>query len=191
LKLIENYFTMPVKLASFSNPEYNPGNPLKRAIWFFFNAFFLRNSFNPFIGIKRFILRMFGAKIGKGVVIKPGVNIKYPWFLEIGSNSWIGENVWIDNLGKTIIGNDVCLSQGALLLSGNHDYKKSSFNLIVGEITIEDGVWIGAKTVVTGNVVVKTHAILTAGSVASNDLDAYKIYKGNPAIFLRDRKMDE
>jgi len=182
---------MPVKLASFSNTEYNPGNPLKRAIWFFFNAFFLRNPFNPFIGIKRFALRMFGAKIGKGVVIKPGVNIKYPWFLEIGSNSWIGENVWIDNLGKTIIGNDVCLSQGALLLSGNHDYKKSSFDLIVGEIMIEDGAWIGAKTVVTGNVVVKTHAILTAGSVASNDLDAYKIYKGNPAIFLRDRKMDE
>ncbi|MDZ7624210.1 MAG: hypothetical protein U5J96_07185 [Ignavibacteriaceae bacterium] len=85
---------------------------------------------------KIFALRFFGAKVGKGVIIKPCVNIKYPWFLEIGDNVWIGEEVWIDNLGKVKIGNNVCLSQGALLLCGNHNYKKETFDLIVGDITL-------------------------------------------------------
>ena len=191
LKQIENCFTMPVNLKAFSNNDYNPGNAFKRGSWFFFNAFFLINPFNPFSSLKRSVLRMFGAKVGDGVVIKPGVNIKYPWFLEIGNNCWIGENVWIDNLGKTVIGSDVCISQGALLLCGNHDYKKSTFDLMVGEIHLEDGVWIGAKSIVTGGVTCKTHAILTAGSVTSGSLDAYSIYKGNPAVYVRERKMED
>ena len=66
---------------------------------------------------------MFGAKIGKGVIIRPGVSVKYPWKLQIGDNTWIGENVWIDNLSNIIIGKNVCVSQGAMLLSGNHNYK--------------------------------------------------------------------
>ncbi len=65
------------------------------------------NKYNPFSGLKCSILRLFGAKIGKKVVIKPGVNVKYPWFLEIGDFSWIGEDVWIDNLGKVKIGANV------------------------------------------------------------------------------------
>jgi len=182
---------MPVDLGRFSNKEYNPGSPLKRAAWFLFNAFFLINPFNPFSGLKIAVLRMFGAKIGKGVVIKPAVNIKYPWFLSIGDHTWIGENVWIDNLGKTTIGSSVCISQGALLLCGNHNYKKTKFDLIVGDIVLEDGVWVGAKSIVTGGVTCYSHAILSAGSVASKTLDAYGIYRGNPAEFIRERKMEE
>ena len=81
-----------------------------------------------FIRLKIYLLKIFGAKIGKGVIIKPGVNIKYPWNLYIGDHVWIGENVWIDNLDDVIINNHVCVSQGAMLLCGNHNYKKSSFN---------------------------------------------------------------
>jgi putative colanic acid biosynthesis acetyltransferase WcaF len=182
---------LPVDLKLFWITVYNPGCKVKRAFWFLFNAFFLRNPYNPFGGIKRGVLRMFGAKIGKGVVIKPAVNIKYPWFLTIGDHSWIGENVWIDNLGKVEIGANVCISQGALILCGNHDYKKTTFDLIVGDIVLEDGVWIGAKALVTGNVRCGSHAILTAGSVASKDLNSYSIYRGNPAEFIRERKMED
>lgn len=191
MNLTENYFAMPVDLKQFSNPGYKPGSKVKRAFWFMFNAFFLRNPYNPFGGLKRGVLRMFGAEIGKGVIIKPAVNIKYPWFLSIGDHTWIGENVWIDNLGKVTIGSNVCISQGALLLCGNHDYKKTSFDLIVGDIELEDGVWIGAKAIVTSSVLCKSHAILTAGSVASKDLEAYSIYRGNPAEFVRDRKLED
>lgn len=73
---------------------------------------------------------LFVAKIGKVAVIKPLVNIKYPWRLKIGNNVWIGENVWIDNLDDVTIANNVCIiSQFSLLLSGNNNYKEQSFDL--------------------------------------------------------------
>ena len=135
------------------------------------------------------ILRTFGSTIGNGVVIKPNVNIKYPWFLTIGNDCWIGEDVWIDNLAQVSIGNNVCLSQGAYLLTGSHDYKKEAFDLMLGKIVLEDGVWIGAKSVVCPNVTCKSHSVLAVGSIATSDLDAYGIYQGNPALFKRRREI--
>ena len=128
--------------------------------------------------------------MAKGVVIKPKVSIKYPWKLTVGDNTWIGENVWIDNLDTVNIGANVCISQGALILSGNHDYSKTTFDLIVKPITIEDGVWIGAKSIVTQGVVCKSHSVLAVNSVASSNLELYSIYKGNPAEKIRDRKIE-
>jgi putative colanic acid biosynthesis acetyltransferase WcaF len=133
------------------------------------------------------VLRTFGAKIGRGVNIKPGVNVKYPWNLEIGNYAWIGENVWIDNLGKVTIGNNVCISQGAMLLCGNHDYKRSTFDLIVGDITLENGAWVGARSTVCPGVTLHSHAVLSVNSVASRDLDSYAIYQGVPAVKIRER----
>ncbi|UKN02080.1 WcaF family extracellular polysaccharide biosynthesis acetyltransferase [Paracrocinitomix mangrovi] len=182
---------MPTDLSKFNNDWYKPGGKVKRALWYCFNNWFLLNKYNPFGGLKKFVLRMFGAKIGKGVVIKQRVNVKYPWFLEIGDHSWIGEGVWIDNLGKVKIGPHCCISQGALLLCGNHNYKKSTFDLMVGDITLEEGVWIGAKSVVSGGVTCFSHAVLSAGSVANKDLEAYKIYQGNPAQIVRERVIEE
>ena len=134
--------------------------------------------------MKSFLLRAFGAKIGKGVIIKPRVRIKYPWFLEIGNYSWLGESVWIDNLGKVVIGKNVCLSQGALLISGNHDYNDEKFSLIVKDIKIMDGAWICAKSIVAPGLKCKQGSILTLGSVAKSDLDENGIYSGNPAKLI-------
>ena len=128
-----------------------------------------------------------GAKLGQGVFIQPSVNIKYPWNLTIGDDTWIGEGVWIDNLGKVSIGSNVCISQDSMLMCGNHNYKKSAFNLMVGEITIEDGVWVGAKCLVCPGVTLHSHAVLAVGSVASTDLETYSIYRGNPAVKIKDR----
>lgn len=134
---------------------------------------------------------MFGAKIGKGVCIKQRVNIKYPWNLEIGNNVWIGEMVWIDNLADVRLEDNVCLSQGAMLLCGNHDYRKTSFDLIVRPIILEEGVWIGARSVVCPGVTVQSHALLTVNSVATGHLEPYSIYQGNPAVKIRERKINE
>jgi putative colanic acid biosynthesis acetyltransferase WcaF len=178
-----------VSLSSFNNSWYKPGSSLKRFIWYFKNLFLFKSPVLWPYSWKRFALRFYGAKVGKRVIIKPSVNIKYPWFLEIGDNVWIGEEVWIDNLAKIKIGNDVCISQGALLLTGNHNYKKSSFDLIVEPITIEDGVWVGAKAVVCPGVTMNSHSILTAGSVLTKDTEAYTIYQGNPAVAVRKREI--
>lgn len=169
-------------------PTLNIGaNKLKQIAWYFTNAIFFKSSINPSSAIKVFLLKLFGAKIGTNVNIKPSINIKYPWKLTIGNNTWIGEEVWIDNLASITIGNNVCISQGALLLTGNHNFKKETFDLIVSEIIIEDGVWIGAKSIVCPGTICRTHSILTVGSTATKELTAYSIYKGNPAIKVSER----
>lgn len=175
-------------LSIYDNTWYHTGgSSIKRFLWYFTNILFLINPLNPCSGIKVKILRLFGAKIGKGVVIKPSVNIKYPWNLSIGDYTWIGENVWIDNLVQVTIGSNVCISQGAMLLCGNHNYKKPTFDLMVGKITLEDGCWIGAQSTVCPGVTVHSHAVLGVASVANRDLEPYTIYQGNPAQIIRKR----
>jgi putative colanic acid biosynthesis acetyltransferase WcaF len=132
-------------------------------------------------------LKLFGAKLGQGVVIKPSVNIKYPWKLRIGDHSWIGEEVWIDNLSDVIIGNNVTISQGALLLTGSHDHSRETFDFISYPIVLEDGAWIGANAIVFGGVTCKSHSVLGINSVAEKNLEPYIIYKGNPAIPVIER----
>jgi putative colanic acid biosynthesis acetyltransferase WcaF len=178
---------MKVNLSEYNNLWYKPGSGFKRFVWHYTNALFFNSGMFPFYGFKIFLLKLFGAKIGKRVLIKPHVSIKYPWFLEVGDFTWIGEQAWIDNLGLVKIGANVCISQGAYILTGNHDYKKPAFDLIVKNITIEDGVWIGAKAIVCPGVTCKTHAVLSVGSVLSSDMEAYGIYRGNPAVKVSDR----
>jgi putative colanic acid biosynthesis acetyltransferase WcaF len=175
-------------LSKFDNGWYSHGaSALKRFLWFFVNGLFFINPLNPLNGLKIWLLRIFGAKIGKGLIIKPNVNIKHPWYLTIGNNVWIGEKVWIDNLAPVIVGDNVSISQGALLLTGSHNYKIISFDLMVKDIRLEDGVWIGAKAVVCPGVTCHTHSILTVGSIATKDLDPYWIYQGVPAEKKRQR----
>jgi len=180
-----------VDLSLFNNRWFIPGSILRICVWYFINALFFNTRFPYPISLKLFFLKLFGAKLkDKGIVIKPNVNIKYPWLLSIDNNVWIGENVWIDNLAQIKISSNVCISQGAMLLCGNHDYKKRNFELFVNEITIEDGVWIGAKSIVCPGVTCKSHSVLTVGAVATNDLEPYSIYQGNPAVKIKERTID-
>lgn len=175
-------------LSRYDNSWYKPGkNRIVQLIWYFVNVLFFVCPLNPFSSLKVFLLKAFGAQLGKGVVIKPGVNIKYPWRLIIGNYTWIGENVWIDNLEDVSIGSNCCISQGAMLLCGNHNYKKETFDLITEKITLENGVWIGAQSIVCPGVTCKSHSILAVQSVATSDLEAYRIYQGNPAKEIRKR----
>lgn len=178
-----------VDLSSFRNNDYQPGSALKRAMWYVVSLVFFQSYLFPFSGLKAQLLRIFGASVGKGLVIKPSVRIKYPWFLEIGDHVWIGESAWIDNLARVHIGSHVCISQGAMLLTGNHNYKKPTFDLMLGQIHIEEGAWIGAKALVTPGRRVGSHAVLTAGSTAYSDLEPYGIYTGLPAVQVSKREM--
>lgn len=181
-----------VRLATFNGSNFDKGAGfLKITLWYFVNALLVRASWNPFMGIKIVLLRMFGAKIGKGLVIKNNVVIKSPWNLTVGDDCWLGEDCWIDNLDKVCIGNNVCISQGALLLTGNHDYTVSSMPYRNAAITLEDGAWIGAKAVVCPGVTVRRNAILTVGSVATKEMEENGIYQGNPAVRVRTRVLKD
>ena len=179
-----------VDLLEFNNSWYKPGRSvLVRILWYFVNAFFFQNPFNPSSYFKIFFLRLFGAVIGTGVLIKPNINIKYPWNLEIGNYSWVGENAWLDSLAPIKIGNNACISQGAYLCTGNHDWTDPAFGLIVKPIIIEDGAWVGARASVHPGVTVASHSIITAGSVITKDTEPYMIYSGNPAVKVKERKI--
>jgi putative colanic acid biosynthesis acetyltransferase WcaF len=182
---------MQTRLDRYNNSWYRPGGSLIRQIlWYFVNQLVFRHGLLPLNFLKCFLLKLFGARIGKGVVIKPNVNIKYPWRLRIADYVWIGEEVWIDNLGNIELQSHVCLSQGCLLICGNHNFKKSTFDLMVGDITLEEGVWIGVRAIVGPGVRAGNHAVLEAGSVAGKNLDAMTIYRGNPAQPVKKRIID-
>ncbi len=178
---------MQTDLSKYSVGNYVPGPRWKVLLWYPVNYFILFSRIPFPSGFKISLLRIFGARIGSGVLLKPRIRIKNPWRLVIGDNCWIGEDVWIDNIENVVIGNNVCLSQGAILLTGNHDYSKTNFPPRYRKIEIQDGVWICANAVVCAGIVCQSHAVLTVNSVATKDLEAMKIYSGNPALYVRDR----
>ena len=173
----------------FDKKDFNSGaSSLKILLWYFTSLIFVRSGLIPFSSMLVFIFRAFGAKIGKEVRIKPGIYVHYPWRLSIGDYAWLAA-CRIENLAMVTIGDNVCVSQEALLLTGNHDYKKVGFDLITKPIILEEGSWIGARAVVCPGVTVKSHAVLTVGAVATKDLEAYSIYQGSPAVKVKEREI--
>jgi putative colanic acid biosynthesis acetyltransferase WcaF len=137
--------------------------------------------------LKCAVLRAFGAKVGRGVVIKPRVTITFPWKLTVGDHVWLGEECWLLNLAPITIDSHVCISQRAFLCTGNHNYKSPVFDLMVKPIHVEPGAWVGACAFVGPGVTVGSHAVLAAGSVATKNLEPFGIYQGNPAALVKKR----
>ena len=94
------------------------------------------------------VLRIVGARIGAGVLIRHQVKIHWPWKLEVGANSWIGEEVWILNLERVTIGSNTCISQGVLICTGSHDRRSPTFEFDNAPIVIGDSVWVAARATV-------------------------------------------
>jgi putative colanic acid biosynthesis acetyltransferase WcaF len=134
-------------------------------------------------------LRLFGARIGKGVTVKPRVRVKFPWRLHVGDHSWIGEDVWLDNLAEIRIGDHCCISQSVYLCTGSHDWQRASFDLIVKPIVLEDEVWLAARSVVGPGVTIGRGAVLGLGSVATRNLLPCHIHQGVPAIPIKRRRI--
>jgi putative colanic acid biosynthesis acetyltransferase WcaF len=177
-----------VDLSQTSRRGYQPGRPYPyRALWLVVEALVLLNPIVTPYSLKRWALRRFGARVGRGVIIKPSVHVKHPWHLVIGDNSWIGERVWIDNFVSVQIGANAVVSQGAYLCTGNHDWSDPGMGLVVKPVTVEDGAWVGAFARVAPGVTVGREAVVTLGSVLLEDAEARGVYAGNPAIRVRER----
>ena len=183
---------MKVDLSQFSTGSFERGaGPLKETLWLITSLFLFRLCPLKLSGLKCAVLRWFGATIGQGVVIKPEVKISFPWKLTLGDYVWLGEECWLLNLAPINIESHVCISQGAFLCTGNHDYRSSTFDLFTQPIVVEQGAWIAAGAFVGPGVTVGLHAVLTAGSVATHDLAADGIHQGNPAVRVRPRQTAE
>ena len=164
---------------------------LVQALWMLVEALLFINPLVTSYPLKARVLRLFGAQVGDGVVIKPGVHIKYPWRLSVGDNAWIGERVWIDDLVDVRIGANACVSQGAYLCTGNHDWSDRRMGLVAEPIVVGDEAWVGAFAKIGPGVTVGRLSVVTIGSVLVKDALPGGIYSGNPATRAGERTLRE
>lgn len=160
---------------------------LKEASWYLIKVFFFLSALPYPTSFKVGLLKLFGARIGSRVYIKPRVNIHMPWKLEIGDDVWIGEEVFILNFEKVLIGSNVTVSQRAFICCGNHDFREPSMPYRNAPITLEDGSWIGAASFIGPGVVVGVDTVVGAGSVVTSSLPTNGVYGGNPPLLKRER----
>lgn len=177
-----------VDLSSYTPGDYRPGRgPIVQLLWYLTSLALFESGWFPVSRAKPSLLRLFGARVGRGVVIKPNVRIKYPWRLRVGDHVWIGQEAWIDNLADVEIGDHACISQRAYLCTGSHDHRRRGFDLRVGEIQVGTGAWVAAGAIVLGGVRIGANSVVAAGSVVGRDIPPAKVVAGAPAKVIADR----
>ena len=150
-------------------------------IEFFWQVFFkgLVSSHIPGTAWRKLLLIIFGAQLGKRIRLSPGLKVKMPWRLIIGDFSWIGEDTWIDNLSLLTIGNNVCISQGVFFCTGNHNFKKSTFNLTCRPIFVDSQSWVGAKCIIGPGVRIGKGSVVSMGAIVKYDIPPQSLLKNN------------
>lgn len=179
-----------VDLSRFDNSDFDRGkSALVELAWLQCRKRLFDHSVMPWYGLRRSLLRAFGAQVGAGVVIKPKARITFPWKLSLGNHVWIGEEAYVLNLAPITLEDNVCVSQRAFLCAGSHDWSDPGFRLMTAPIVIERGAWISANVFVGPGVRVGSGAVAVAGSVVTKDLPAGMICGGNPAEPIKPRVM--
>lgn len=159
--------------------------------WWFVQAVFFNLSPQFMYGWRRFLLRLFGARIGTGVILRPSVKVTYPWKVRIGDRSWLGDDVVLYSLGEIEIGADTVISQKCYLSAGSHKYNKTAFPIYSEKISIEDECWLATDVFVACGITVGKGTVVGARSSIFNNLPAGKVCYGSPAKVIRDRSNDE
>lgn len=157
-----------------------------RVVWGLGKLVF-RLSPRPCFGFRRWLLSLFGAKVGRDVHVYSSALIYYPWLLEIGNDSSIGEWALVYNLGKVTIGERTTISQRAHLCAGTHDYAEVTMPLVKPPICVGDEVWVCADAFIGPGVTIASRAIVAAASVVVKDVPESTIVGGNPAKFIKNR----
>ena len=161
-----------------------------RLVWNFVYLVFFKYSPRPLHMWRSFILRLFGADIGKGVHVYPKVIIWAPWQLIIGDETGIANGTILYSQGIIKLGKRVVISQGSHLCAGTHDFTKKGFPLITKPITIEDNVWIAAESFIHPGVTIHEGAVIGARSVVTKDIPTWMVCAGNPCKPLKVRILE-
>ncbi len=179
-----------MRLDKYTVGKYSPGAALwQQLAWYYLGSPVVKSYWIVGSEFKCRVLRWFGARIGEGVRIKPGLKVKFPWRLVVGDFVWLGEDCWIDNVAMVTIDSHTCLSQAVYLCTGNHDWSDPDFRLKEAPIHIQEGCWIAAQAVVGPGVTIGKGAVLGLGSVAARSLEPMTIYAGNPAQAIKARQI--
>lgn len=179
---------MSYQLNTFKLPENFRGKPgWYVQLWWIVYAVFFRLSPQVLYGWRRFLLRSFGAKIGKSVIIRPTAHITYPWKVKIGDYSWIGDEVVLYSLGEIEIGSNAVISQRSYICTGTHDYNSNDFRISAQKITIGSKCWLATDVYVAPSVTIGENTVVGARSSVFKDLPKNKVCLGSPAKPIKDR----
>lgn len=164
------------------------GHPLE-SLWRLVEKLVVNNSLQPSSRLRVAALRTFGADIGKRVIIRPRVRIRFPWNLRIGNDCWIGEGVWISNRNTVYVGSDVVISQETFITTGSHA-ATSDMRVVTAPVTIGDGTWLTTRCIVLGGVSTGQSSVITPGTVVASDVPAGVVF-GHPAPQVLRRRFGE
>ena len=173
-------------LANYTAASFDRGaSRWKEVLWVLVKCLFFQGASPWPSAFRVFLLRLFGARVGSGVVIRSGVNITFPWRLVLGNHAWIGEEVFILSLSEVVIEESVCVSQRAFLCTGSHDYTRPGFDLKTAPIMLRRGAWVAAQAFVGPGVEVGEGSVVAAGSVVMECVGPRVVVRGNPALVVK------
>jgi putative colanic acid biosynthesis acetyltransferase WcaF len=175
---------------TYTGASFTLKNRIARLIWQVVSSIFFRLSPRPFHKWRALLLRMFGAKLGKGVHVYPGVKIWAPWNVEFGDQAGVGNGAILYSQGKILIGIKAIISQGAHICAGTHDYTKVGHPLVTAPIVIGDFAWVAAESFIHPGVVIGEGAVIGARSVVTKDMPAWMVCAGHPCKPLKERVME-
>jgi len=175
-----------IDLSGYTTGGFQRGaSPLKEAAWWTVRALFFQTALPWPSALRVALLRLFGARIGKGVVIRSHVNITFPWRFSAGDHVWLGEEVLILSLAPVAIESNCCISNRAFLCTGSHDFSSPGFTLRTSPITIREGSWVAAAAFISPGIEVGPGSMVAAGSVVLADVPPRVIVRGNPAAVVK------
>tara|TARA_R110000868_G_scaffold78900_1_gene224681 strand:- start:572 stop:1117 length:546 start_codon:yes stop_codon:yes gene_type:complete len=176
------------KLDDFRLPDSFRGrNALVVQLWWLVQATLFAWSPQFLYRWRCFLLRCFGAKIGKHVIIRPSVVVTYPWKLTIGDYAWVGDNVELYTLGPISIGTNAVVSQGSYLCTGSHDYQSQAFDIYAQSIVVEDEAWVATDVYIAPGVIIGKGAVIGARSSVFKSMPSNMICLGSPAKPVKPR----
>ena len=171
-----------MRLDLYDNSDFDRGaSHMREGLWILCKCLFFLNGFPWPSALRVFWLRLFGARVGKNVVIRSGVNISFPWRFMAGDHVWIGEDVFILSLAPVTLGSQVCVSQRAFLCTGSHDWRRQGFDLQVRPIVVESEVWIAAQVFIGPGTTIGWGSVISAGTVLLKTVPPNSLAKSAPA----------
>ncbi|KAB1066602.1 colanic acid biosynthesis acetyltransferase WcaF [Tamlana haliotis] len=178
-------------LSLYQNPDgFRGRSKIMVQLWWICYAVFFKPSPQVLYSWRRFLLRIFGAEIGKNVIIRPSAEFTYPWKIKIGDNSWIGDQVVLYSLGEIIIGSNTVVSQRSYICTGTHNYKEIDFPILEKRIIIGDQCWLATDVFVSPGVSIGSGVVVGARSTVISDLEPNAVYVGSPVKFIKKREIE-
>lgn len=188
--LLDNIFIMHNQ-DTFTGPSFSLKSRISRALWGIVESTVFRFSPKPLHSWRSFLLRCFGAKVGKGVHVYPGVKIWAPWNLDLSDECGIANGVILYSQGEITVGKRAIISQGSHLCAGTHDYTKEGHPLVTKPIRVGDYAWITAEVFVHAGVSIGEGCVVGARSVVTRSMPAWMVCSGHPCEPVKERKMEQ